>query len=101
MPMTLITGYVTANRDGIIYGTGATADAAYADMRRYMAQAGVKILADNEDDDAGAPGAWTRASDFKTWPATATLLSLVESHGGNCAWRDVGGIACTVAEAEA
>lgn len=93
------TGYIAYDNESLIHGYGTTADAADADMRRTMAAANIRLLAD--DDSSTEQGSWTRESGLTIAPATAALLELVEEHGGNCAWWSVGGVGCTVDEANA
>lgn len=93
------TCYIVHDNNGVIHGYGQTTDEAYADMRSTMEQAGVQILED-DDDSTEQSGAWTRASGLKIVPATAALLALVESHGGDCSWDRVEGVACTRDEAD-
>ena len=89
-------GFIVSD-DTCIWGRGATADAAWADMLREMAMARIEVLSDAEADahENENDGNWTRASSFTTQPASAALLAEVEARGGNIAWGDVGGVACT------
>lgn len=92
-------GYIVYDNEGLIHGYGPTADAADADMRRTMDIANIKLLSD-ADDSTAEVGSWTRESGMKTIAATRALLDMVDSRGGNCAWRTVGGVACTREEEE-
>lgn len=92
-------GYIVHDNNDTIHGYGPTADAAYADMRATMAAAQIQLISDDEDS-YDIQESWTRESAMKTIPATAALLDLVETHGGDCGWDRVGMIACTNEEAE-
>ena len=96
--MTSITaGYIVHDNEGVIHGYGATADLAWADMLRTMEMAQIKVVADDFDT-SDYQGSWTRESGLKSAPATQALLALVESHGGDCGYAQLGGVACTCDE---
>jgi hypothetical protein len=88
-------GFIVAD-DSAIWGVGATADEAWADMLSGMSDAHVRVLDDGEEADDGE--AATDTDSFQTLPATAALLAEVESKGGNIAWGTINRVACTVAE---
>jgi hypothetical protein len=98
-------GYVVhdGNRPGggmaAIWGHGPTAEAAEADFRQVMTAAQVTILGPGEHVTDRTEN-FTHASSYRTIPATAALLALVETMGGAVAWAVVDGIACTVDEAK-
>lgn len=93
-------GYIINDNEGIIYGTGATVDAAWADAEYAFRTARVALL-DDDDDSTEQLGSWTRRSGLTVHPASAALLAEVESKGGDLAWRKVGGVAVTRDEADA
>ena len=89
-------GYIVIDNEAI-WATGKTADEAWAEFQRTMAENQVKLLGD--DDDSGAElGAWARERDFRIQSASAALLADVESRGGAISWRYMAGVACTPAE---
>jgi len=92
-------GYIITDNEGIIYGTGATVDAAWADAEYAFRAARVALL--DDDDSTEQSGSWTRRSGLTVHPASAALLAEVESKGGDLAWRKVGGVAVTRDEADA
>jgi len=92
-------GYIVADNNNTIYGTGESVADAWNEMTRVMREAQVVLLAD-DDDSTDQLGSWTRESGFQVWPATRALLAQVDDQGGDLAWREVGGVACTRAEAE-
>lgn len=94
--MTVVkTGYIVAN-DMAIYGVGATADEAWADWKDEMDKAGIVILSEEDDDeDEERNGSYTRESEFYCQPATAALMQKVKDQGGNIAFGEVNGVACT------
>jgi hypothetical protein len=91
-------GFIVAD-DSAIWGVGATADKAWADMLDGMTSAHIRVLDDGEEADDGE--AATDADSFHTLPATAALLAEVESKGGNIAWGTINRVACTVGEEDA
>lgn len=93
-------GYVVTNDDAI-WSASDTADAAWAQFLADMKSSGVTLLRDDQDEVADSDGPWTRASGYKLISASAALLAEVDDRGGNIAWRTVGGVACTLTEAEA
>ena len=95
MTNTKAAGYIVHDNDGTIFGTGKTADAAWDDMLKTMAQADIELISD-EADSSKYVGSWTLESGLKTVPATEALLRYVEEHGGNNEWDTVNGVACTV-----
>jgi hypothetical protein len=80
-----------------IWGHGPTAEVAEANFRQVMATAQVTILGPGEQLTDRAQN-FTHSASYRTIPATAALLALVEAMGGAIAWRVVDGIACPVAE---
>jgi hypothetical protein len=98
-------GYVVHDRNrpgggvAAIWGHGPTAEAAEADFRQVMAAAQVTILGPGEHLTDRTEN-FTHAASYRTIPATATLLALVEAKGGTVEWCVVDGIAGTVDEAE-
>ena len=91
-------GYIVHNNEAI-WGYGRTADAAWDSFLAEMAADGVKILGD-DDDSGDEHGLWTRERDYSIRSASAALLAQAASQGGAIGWCDVGGVACTRAEAE-
>ena len=97
MTTIIAAGYIVCNSDAI-WGTGATAAAAWEDFRAEMSRAGIAVL--TADQDSGEQlGSWTRESDYTIRPATDGLLAAVEARGGDVAWDVVSGVACTIQEA--
>ncbi len=92
-------GYIVTNNEAI-WGTGKTADEAWADFLRGMSEARVTVLLPSEDMPEEG-GSYTRADDYQIKPATTALLAEIEGKGGNIGWRMRGGVACTRDEAEA
>lgn len=95
-------GYIVHDNEGVVHGYGASADAAWDDMLQTMAQSGIAVLPAAADSTLQL-GAWTRENGLKILPATAALLALIESDGGDCTWgrATIGGVACTQAEEQA
>jgi hypothetical protein len=94
MPQTLPSaGFIVAD-DTAIWGVGETRAAAWADMLRGMAEAGIRVLGDGEEK-VDEFEATTEASSFHTRPATAALIAAVENNGGSFAWGEASGVACT------
>ena len=98
MTTTIAAGYVVIGEHAI-YGVGATADESWGDFRSEMKDAGIAILADDQDSH-DYPGSWTRESNHKLRPATAGLLAEVKASGGAIAWGTTNGVACTIQEAD-
>ena len=97
-------GYIVHDNE-VIWGTGATADAAWEDFRTNMRAAGVVILAAGQDsgeyfESWTRLGSWTLESDHTISQATASLLADVEARGGAISWETIAGVACTVQEAD-
>ena len=90
-------GYVVSHNEAV-WATGATADKAWAEFQRAMDEANVALLGD-DDDSGDQSGSWTRASDYTIHPASAALISDIETKGGDIGWRIANGVACTVDEA--
>jgi hypothetical protein len=90
-------GYVVV-ADGVIWGTGVTANEAWADFLQEKRDAGVRVLKDHELDEQEACEArgqdWTPASGYRIEPATAALLAQVEAEGGAIAWDEHAGVLC-------
>jgi hypothetical protein len=82
-------GYVATAHD-LIWGTGATEEAARADMRAEIAKG-------FHADDDRAP----KADDAEVLPASASLIDAVRHMGGDCGWFVRDGVACTRYEADA
>jgi hypothetical protein len=98
MTLPATAGYVVANNEAI-WGTGDTADAAWADALANM-ERGTVVVAEGEDPpEDGCP--WIRARDYRIMPATTGLLVAVEGVGGDLCWDVVRGVACLPYEAEA
>jgi hypothetical protein len=95
MTTPIATGFIIHD-DTAIWGRGATAEAAWADMLSEMKMAGIRVLADDDEpvDDLEAT---TPASGFKTKPATAALLAQIDG-GDPQRWGEVAGVACTRSE---
>ena len=98
MTLPATAGFVVANNEAI-WGTGDTADAAWADMLANLEPGTVLVTEDEETPDDGRP--WTRARDYRILPATTGLLVAVEGVGGDLCWEVVRGVACMRHEAEA
>jgi hypothetical protein len=84
-------GYIVANNEAI-WGTGDTADAAWADMLANLEPGTVFVAEDEEVPEDGRN--WTCAIDYRIAPATAGLLAKAEDAGGAIAWDYVHGVAC-------
>ena len=107
-------GFVIIN-GCMIWGYGTTEEAAWADFRKGMDSVGIEVLSDNfANQDAAVFWAWSDEADRTSMsdafvhecacvcqPATAGLLTAVESQGGALRWTYHGGIACTCAEEDA
>jgi hypothetical protein len=88
------TGYVITDRENnVIYGHGASVDAAWAEVVE-----GVRDFGTNFD---GEPITAEEAFEkhYRVHGATAALLARVEDAGGAINWDLVSGVACTPAEA--
>lgn len=94
MHITVSAGYIVHDNGGTIHGYGANADLAWSDMLRTLKMAHIEVVGDDFDT-SDYQGSWTRESGLKLAPATQALLDLVGSHGGDCGYAQVGGIACT------
>ena len=97
-------GYIVHDNE-VIWGDGATADAAWKNFRAAMKKAGVVILAAGQDSGEHFEswtrlGAWTRESDHTIRPATAGLLADFKARGGAISWGTRDGVACTIQEAD-
>jgi hypothetical protein len=89
------TGYIVFDNESLIHGTGATAEAAWADAEGTFAAANVELL-DDDADSTECHGSWTRRSSLRVCAATAALLAAVTDCGGAIAWHTTAdGIACT------
>lgn len=97
MSNTSPSGYVVADKSGLIHGIGDSASSAWADAESTLGHAGIAILSD-DDDTSEELGSWMRRSDLVAWPATAALIQDVETRGGAIAWTNIGRVACTVDE---
>lgn len=87
-------GYIIQDKQGnAIFGAGATVDAAWAQVVD-----GVGTFFNAYGDEKSADDAYTE--DFKTYGATAALLSKVEADGGAIEWDVVDGVACLPSEVE-
>jgi hypothetical protein len=95
----LCAGYVIADNDDVIHGHGITLDAAWTHAEAEFDGAGIALLGD-DDDSTEQDGSWTRRSELTEWPASLALLVALADCGGAISWRRVGGVACTVDEAE-
>ena len=89
-------GYIVTGGD-LIWGTGKTSGEAWGDFLATMAQARVEVIYEPAHDMDNK----ALADKYMTRPATKALIERVWDSGGDCAWREVGGICCTVAEEEA
>lgn len=83
------TGWIIYTHEAI-FGTGETAEAAWADAEQWMDDPVEDKDADELD---SSDGPWAR-------PATAALLAEVAKRGGAISWGNVDGVACTKAEEE-
>jgi hypothetical protein len=92
--------YIITDNDVIIYGTGDTVDAAWDDARATLAAAQVELIGDDVDS-TECLGSWTRESGLRCVPASDAVIAAVMDEGGDIAWRTVGGVAVTTAEAYA
>jgi hypothetical protein len=98
--MALTTAGFIVSDDTAIWGTGATRDAAWADMLDNMSKVNIRVLTDGEEK-AHEFESVTKAAGFQVKPATAALIAEVENNGGQFAWGEIGGIACTRDEEDA
>lgn len=83
-------GYIVADNNGTIWAVGETVDAA-------LDYAAAELT--------GPDGTWA-ADDvvdagYRVLSASTALLARVESHGGDIAWHNLGGVAVTQAEYDA
>jgi len=83
--MTIKTSGYIINNETAIWGYGATADAAWIFFMEEMEKANVEADQNFRED-------------FACEPATADLISAVESRGGAISWEYCDGIACTADE---
>lgn len=89
---TEIAGFVIQDKEGYaIYGTGATEDAAWADV-----VADTRVFFDKNGDHISADEA--RVSRYVSYPATAALIDCVRENGGAIAWAVVDGVAHAINE---
>lgn len=97
MTTIIASGYIIADNEGTIHGTGASVDLAWQDAEGTLVQAQVTLL----DDDADTTGqiSWTLRSGLTAHPASAALIDFVEA-SGTTGWRSVAGVACTIGEAD-
>ena len=93
-----MTHYIITDNN-LIYATGATRDAAWAEARSTLAHARVELISDDADS-TECLGSWMRESDLRCLPATRRLAADVADMGGAIAWRSIDGVAMTVAEAD-
>lgn len=104
-------GFIVSS-EAAIWGAAATAELAWAEMLRCMKEAGIHVVMDREprteQQDADDMAIWLRggactdASDYNISPASAALIAKVDAEGGAFAFfRSVGGVCCTLAEAQA
>lgn len=91
--------YIIAD-DNLIYSTGATVDAAWAEARQTLTSAQVQLIGDDADSD-DCRGSWMRESDLRCHPASPGLVADVDARGGAIGWRVRDGVAITVNEADA
>ena len=88
-------GYMIQDKQGnAIYGIGETVEEAWAEVVD-----GAGPFFDAYGNEISDDDAYT--TQFRTYGASAALMEKVKAEGGAIAWRVVGGVACTVAEAEA
>ena len=92
--------YIITDNNGIIQGAGDTVDAAWDDARATLAAAQVELIGDDVDS-TECLGNWTRESGLRCLPASDAVIADVNDMGGDIAWRMVGGVAVTTAEADA
>lgn len=90
--------YIIAD-DNLIYSTGATVDAAWAEARSTLASAQVQLISDDADS-TECFGSWMRESDLRCHPASPRLVADVDDMGGAIGWRLRDGVAITVDEAD-
>ena len=93
-----MTHYIVTDNN-LIYATGATVDAAWAEARSNLAYAKVQLIGDDADS-TECLGSWMRESNLRCLPATQKLAADVADIGGAIAWRSIDGVAMTVAEAD-
>ena len=91
-------GFIVSNGDNVICGYGHTARTAWLDFKSEMHMARVQVVSDSTD--TSNMDSFTLASDYRTTPASAHLLRLVECGGGDIPWHTFCGVACTVDEAD-
>jgi hypothetical protein len=88
-------GYMIQDAQGnAIYGIGSTVNEAW----EMVADVVGSTFFDAYGDPIPADHAY--ATQFKTYGATAALITQVQAEGGAIAWGVVDGIACTVTEEE-
>ena len=85
-------GYVVIDKShSAIWGTGATADAAWADFISERKMAGVEVVDDINDAKISCEfPEQERMSNYEIFAATTALLNAVDKNGGNIAWTRLG-----------
>jgi len=87
-------GYMIQDKQGIvIYGIGESVDEAWAEVVD-----GVGTFFDNFGNDIPADD--TFEAQFEIYAATRALMDRARMEGGSICWGVIGGVACTVEEAE-
>ena len=78
-------GFVTVD-DVAIWGTGATADESYDNMKRGFDMASIAVVEEYAYDVNGGHDNQVLRSAFRAIPATAALIAQVDATGGCTAW---------------
>jgi hypothetical protein len=89
-------GFIVAVND-LIYGYGKTEKDAVEDALTTLRNARIIVIKD--DDAEPEDNSWVHEDALWTVPATAQLLEMVETQGGDIGFWDLNGVACTLDEA--
>jgi hypothetical protein len=86
----------TINR---IWGVGATEEEARTEARSSLGEAGIQIIADDEEAEDWNPS-WLREGSMGVLRATKALIERVRKDSGDIAWTMRDHVACTSEEAD-
>lgn len=90
-------GYMITDVQGTaIYGVGETVDEAWAEV---VAEADPDTFEDQDGNEVSHDEVFEKS--YRAQAASAALIAKVNAEGGDLAWGEVGGVACTTDEENA